>query len=610
MFTTRPELVGTYGMVATTHWLASSAGMAVLERDGNAFDAAVAAGLVLQVVEPHLNGPGGEVPILACRAGGDDVRVIAGQGASPSAANIAHFDDLGLDLVPGTGLLAACVPGAFDAWMQLLAEFGTLRLAEVMSFAIGYAEHGYPLVPRISATIAGVEQLFRDEWHESARTYLPDGAVPEPGSRFRNADLARTYQRVVDEAEATTGDRDGQIQAARDIFYRGFVAEAIDSYVATAEVMDTSGERHAGLLTGDDMAAHRTGVEDPERLDYHGYTVCKTGPWGQGPVFLQQLSLLDGFDLASMGHNSADFVHTVVECAKLAFADREAWYGDPSAVDVPMAGLLNPSYADTRRTLVSGTASLELRPGTVDGREPRLPSRVRDARTNQDDSAGAGEPTMADLGQTPTGSTVGPQHSTGPNEGDTCHLDIVDRHGNMVSATPSGGWLQSSPVIPGLGFCLGNRGQMFWLEEGLPNSLAGGKRPRTTLTPSLALRDGEPCLAFGTPGGDTQDQWSLVFFLAHVHFGLNLQAAIDAPMFHTTHFPSSFYPRNASPGGMVLEGRFAPEVVAELRKRGHDVTVQGDWSLGRLCAVGRVPGQGLLRAGADPRSMQGYAVGR
>ena len=606
MLTTRPELRGSYGMVASTHWLASSTGMAVLERGGNAFDAAVAAGFVLQVVEPHLNGPAGEVPILAYPADQNGVQVVNGQGPAPAAASIKHFEGLDLDLVPGTGLLPACVPGAFDAWMRLLGEFGTMRVGEVLAFAIGYAEHGYPLVPRISATISEVEPLFREEWHESARIYLDHDGVPAPGSTFRNPDLARTYQRIVDEAEAATADREGQIDAARRAFYRGFVAETIDAYVSSAEVTDSSGSRHAGLLTGEDLAGYQAVLEKPTTLDYHGYTVCKTGPWGQGPVFLQQLAMLQGFDLESMGHNSPDFVHTVVECAKLAFADREAWYGDPAFVDVPLTGLLDAGYAAQRRALVEASASHALRPGTVDGREPKLPSMVFRHGHGHPAAVGAGEPTLA----SPGGTGAGARHSAGPSEGDTCHVDVVDRHGNMVAATPSGGWLQSSPVIPGLGFGLGTRGQMFWLEAGLANSMAGGKRPRTTLTPSLALRDGEPVLAFGTPGGDGQDQWSLVFFLAHVHFGLDLQAAIDAPTFHTTHFPSSFYPRESSPGQIVVEGRIPDAVVAELRSRGHEVVVGEDWSLGRLCAVGRRPGGGQLSAGADPRSMQGYAVGR
>jgi gamma-glutamyltranspeptidase/glutathione hydrolase len=591
MFTTRPELAGTHGMVASTHWLASAVGMAVLEFGGNAFDAAVAAGLTLQVVEPHLNGPGGEVPILAHRADRGETLVVNGQGPAPAAASIARFEELGLKLVPGTGLLSACVPAAFDAWMLLLGEFGTLRLADVMRYAIGYAEHGYPLVSRISDVIRSVEGLFRTEWPTSAQVYLK-GGVPGAGTLFANPDLARAYRRIVDEAEAKTSDRDEQIQAARDAFYKGFVAEAIDGWVTTTQAMDTSGRRHRGLLTGDDLAGYRAKLEEPVRLDYHGYTVCKAGPWSQGPVFLQQLSLLARFDITSMGHNTPDFVHTVVECAKLAFADREAWYGDPDFVDVPLTELLDPAYAEDRRTLVGGEASYELQAGVVGGHHPRLPPFPAAPATRSD---GAGEPTVP---------------RSGENYGDTTHIDVVDRHGNMVAATPSGGWLQSSPVIPGLGFCLTTRAQMFWLYEGLPNSLAGGKRPRTTLTPSLALRDGEPYMAFGTPGGDQQDQWSLTFFLSHVHFGLNLQEAIDAPMFHTNHFPSSFYPRTAAPGELMVEARLDPPVVAALRTRGHDVKVVDGWSLGRLSAVSQDPHSGLVRAAANPRGRQGYAVGR
>jgi gamma-glutamyltranspeptidase/glutathione hydrolase len=351
--------------------------------------------------------------------------------------------------------------------------------------------------------------------------------------------------------------------------------------------LDTSGRRHAGLLTGDDLASWEASYEAPVTIDYGGLRICKTGPWGQGPVLLQQLALLAGYDLEAMGLGSAEYLHTVVECAKLAFADREAWYGDPAFVDVPLEALLSAPYNDERRALVGEEASLALRPGAPAGRAPRLGSLGLAAVAGP--AAGVGEPTL--------------------RTGDTCHIDVADRFGNLVSATPSGGWLQSSPVIPSLGFPLGTRAQMFVLDEGLPSALAPRKRPRTTLSPSLALRDGEPYMAFGTPGGDQQDQWSLAFLLAHVHFGLNLQAAIDAAAFHTSHFPSSFYPREAHPGRVHLEGRHRPEVVAELRRRGHDVGVEGDWTLGRLSAVTRGP-DGVLRGAANPRGMQGYAVGR
>jgi gamma-glutamyltranspeptidase/glutathione hydrolase len=595
-FGTRPELRGTFGMVSSTHWLASAAGMAVLERGGNAFDAAAAAGFVLQVVEPHLNGPGGEVPMVLYSAERERVMVVDGQGPAPAAASVARLRDLGLELVPGSGLLPACVPGAFGGWLLLLGELGTIGLREALDAAIGYAEGGYPVVPQLAATVARVEELFRREWTGSAELWL-GGGVPRPGGRLRNPALAATWRRLLAEAEAASADRDGQIEAARAAFYGGFVAAAIDRFATGNAVMDVTGRRHHGLLTGDDMARWRAGFEEPAELDYHGVRVCKTGPWGQGPVFLQQLGLLAGFDLEAMEPGGAEHFHTVVECAKLAFADREAWYGDPAFVDVPLTGLLEEAYAERRRALVGAEASMELRPGSVEGREPLLPPVVLATPWGQPAVAGAGtgEPSMA---------------AEEPVARDTCHVAVADRHGNMVACTPSGGWLQSSPSIPELGFCLGTRGQMFWLTEGLPGSLAGGRRPRTTLSPSLALRDGEPWLAFGTPGGDQQDQWSLHWFLWHLHFGLDLQQAIDAPGFHNEHFPSSFYPRQARPGQVVVEERVEEATVAGLRARGHRVEVVDGWSLGRMCAVGRDPESGFLLAAANPRGRQGYAAGR
>src|SRR5215468_319102 len=376
MFTTRPELRGTFGMVASTHWLGSAVGMAVLEEGGNAFDAAVATGLTLQVVEPHLNGPGGEVPILLYSAERDETLVVCGQGPAPAGATISHFRSLGLDLIPGTGLLAACVPGAFGAWMLLLRELGTLRLADVCKYAIGYAEGGYPVVPGMTATVKLVADLFRQEWQGSADLYLPGGAAPRAGELFSNRALAETYRRIVRNAEQKSSDRDGQIEAAREAFYSGFVAEEIAGFVEREEAMDSSGRRHRGLLRGDDLAAWEATLEQPVSFASRDSEVCKTGAWGQGPVFLQQLALLAGFDLDSTGRESTEFVHTVVECAKLAFADREAWYGDPDFADVPLEALLSPGYNDGRRALVDATASGELRPGAVGGREPRLPAGV------------------------------------------------------------------------------------------------------------------------------------------------------------------------------------------------------------------------------------------
>jgi gamma-glutamyltranspeptidase/glutathione hydrolase len=554
-FTTRPELRGTFGMVASTHWVASAVGMAVLERGGNAFDAAVATGFTLQVVEPHLNGPGGEVPAIFYSVDRGEPLTLCGQGVAPAAATIERFRDLGHDLIPGTGVLAACVPGAFGGWLLLLQKFGTWALAEVLAFAIDYADNGFPVVGGMHLSIALQEELIAG-WPASRDLYLP---IPEIGAQFRNPVLAATYRRIVEESAG--GSRDEQIDRARELFYEGFVADDIHRFC----------EAEDGLLTRDDLAAWRATLEPVVSFDYGETTVCKTGPWGAGPVALQQLALLEGFDVA--GLSEAEFVHVVTECAKLAFADRDALYGD---VDVPLETLLSREYNDTRRALVGDDASSAYEPGM--GRLPKL--------VPAEQMAGAGEPTR----------------------GDTVHLDVVDRWGNMISATPSGGWLYGSPLIPALGWPLGTRAQMFWLEEGLPSSLRPGARPRTTLSPGLALREGEPWLAWGTPGGDQQEQWAFHVFLRHVDRGLNLQESIDAPEFHTDHLISSFYPRGFVPRSLDLEARFGPAVIDELRSRGHEVTVERDWSLGRVTAVQKADGQ--LRAAANPRGMQSYAAGR
>ncbi|MFI5001019.1 MAG: gamma-glutamyltransferase family protein [Reyranellales bacterium] len=598
-FTTRPEIVGTFGVVASTHWIATAVGMGILERGGNAFDAAVATAFTLQVVEPHLCGPGGDVPLIVNSVKRGKTEVICGQGTMPALANIAHFKGLGLDLIPGTGLLPACVPGTFDAYMLLLRDYGTMSVGDVLAPAIGYWLNGYPLVERASATIATVADNFRENWPSSAAVFLPGNKVPKPASLFRNTAIGNTYSRIVKDAEAGGGGREATIERARKIWSQGFVAEAIDRFYTTQELLDVSGQRNKGLLRGDDIAKWQATVEAPATYDYGRYTVCKAGPWSQSPVVLQQLALLKGFDLEGADPTSADFIHLVVEASKLAYADRESFYGDPKFVDVPMQTLLSDAYnADRRKLIDAKHASLDQRPGTVDGYGGVVKLRRADGSRAAVAASGAGEPTVGRLG-------VG---SKGQMSGDTVHFDIVDRDGNMVTATPSGGWLHGSPVVPELGFPVGTRGQMFWLEEGLPGSLAPGKRPRTTLTPTLAHRDGEPYMVWGSPGGDQQDQWITQMFLRHVHCGMNLQEAIDAPAWHSEHFPSSFWPRTARPGVLVLEGRVPKETAVELKKRGHEVEMNDEWSEGRLTAATR--DDPWRKAAANPRGMQGYAAGR
>lgn len=594
-FTTRPEITGTFGVATSTHWIASAVGMSILEKGGNAFDAAVAMGFTLHVVEPHLNGPLGDMPALIRPAGADQPTMICGQGTAPAAATIDHYKSEGLEMIPGSGLLATVIPGAFGAWMLMLRDHGSMRLRDVLEPAIHYAREGHPMLARVAATIADLGAYFQEEWPSSFATWLPGGVAPKAGELFCNPDLADTWDRLLAEAE-TKDSREGQIDAARDAFYSGFIAERIDSYLRDACVMDAAGDRRKGVLTGDDMAGWRASYEVPLSVEYHGWSVWKGGAWTQGPTLLQSLMTLSGLDIAAMDLNGAEFVHTVTEAMKLSFADREAYYGDPDYTEIPMETLLSERYASTRRALISGTASREQRPGIVPGYESWAEAAI--ARANMDVAAGpgvgAGEPTMAHLTE---------------KRGDTVHIDVIDRWGNSVSATPSGGWLQSSPVIPGLGMPLNSRAQMFWLREGLATSLAPGRRPRTTLSPSMAQAPDGTELAFGTPGGDQQDQWQLIYFLRLVHGGLNLQEGIDAPLFNTAHFQSSFYPRGTQPGHLMVEPNFGESVIADLRARGHDVEVAEPWTVGRLTAASRDP-RGILRAAATPRLMQAYAAGR
>ncbi|CAN7583939.1 gamma-glutamyltransferase family protein [Bosea sp. LjRoot90] len=600
MFTTRPEILGTFGVVTSTHWLATASGMAMLEKGGNAFDACAAAAFVLQVVEPHLVGPAGDMPAVFYSAETKKVEVLCAQGPAPAAATIKAYKDLGIDIIPGDGLLSTVIPGAFGGWMTMLRDHGRLPLREVLEPAIGYFENGHPMLPRVSDTIAGLTDLFSNEWPTSGAVYLPGGNVPKGRELFRNPAAANTYKRILAEAEAAGGDRQKQIQAAYDCWYKGFVAEAMDAFCRTEAPMDSTGRRNKGLLTAQDMAGWTPHYEAPASVTYHDWEVFKIGPWGQGPVFLQTLKILEGIDLASMGPASPEFIHHVTEAMKLAFADREAYYGDPDFVKVPLATLLSEDYARGRRELIGAEASLEIRPGAVPGFEAQVAQALANIRiAGQHGAKGGatvGEPTLASM-------------VASSQRGDTVHIDVIDRWGNMVAATPSGGWLQSSPVIPELGFPLNSRAQAFFLEEGLPSSLAPGKRPRTTLTPTIAFENGQPRLAFGTPGGDQQEQWQLGMFLRRVHHGLNLQEAIDLPLFHTQHFPSTFYPREARPGHLTVEESVGEAVLADLVRRGHKLETAPAWTVGRLTAAEK-SASGLLRAAATPRLMQAYAAGR
>ena len=584
-------------MVSSTHWLASQSAQRMLELGGNAFDAAAAGGFVLHVVEPHLNGPGGDLPAIVATAADPTPRVLCGQGPAPAGATPEAFAAMGLDHVPGSGPLAAAVPGAVDAWLLLLRDHGTLPLATVLEPAIGYARDGHPLLARVAATIDRVQDLFRESWTTSADLWLRDGACRARASCSPTRRTPACWSGWSRSATAAGADVAAQAQAARDEWAQGFVAEAVERFRPT-EWRHSGGEVLPGLVGGADLAAFSATWEDPVVADWHGVQVAKTDLWGQGPALLQVLAMLDELGPEALDPSTEQGIHAIAECWKLAMADREAWFGDRQ----PGRGR---GAARSRLRRRAG------RPGRGDRRSRRTTRARRVAASHGWRSHVqrllAGEATGRSADVTTGEPTV---QRDGSVSGDTCHIDVVDRWGNIISATPSGGWLQSSPTIPELGFCLGSRAQMFWLDEGLPASLVPGARPRTTLTPTLVLRDGVPVLACGSPGGDQQDQWQSLFLLRHVVGGMDLQEAIDAPMFHTTSFPGSFHPREMEPGVLVVEDRIPARVLDGLRRRGHDVVPQGPWSLGRMCAVSRDPSTGLLRAGANPRGMQGYAVGR
>ena len=596
-FTTRPTLQGTFGMSASTHWLATAAAQSVLERGGNAFDAAAAAGFVLHVVEPHLNGPGGDLTgVFATAENPSEPVVLMGQGSAPAGATREHFVAEGLELVPGSGALAAAVPAAVDAWLLLLRDHGTWELADVLAYAAGYARDGHPVLAQVGRTIGQVARLFQDHWPTSAELWMPEGRPPAEGELVTNPAYAAVLQRLAGAGDSG-GTREERIDAARREWSTGFVAQAAAEFAAKPH-RHSSGTDHAGVITASDFAASEAGYEPALTFEFRGYTIAKTGPWGQGPALLQTLAILDGFADEYLDPSTELGIHTILEAQKLAIADREAYYGDGH---VPLDYLLSEEYAASRREQITPLASLEFRPGQVPGHtafQPPLrtgyvpPALAHDAAAGGD---GTGEPTVS-----PTGET----------RGDTCHVDVVDRWGNMVSVTPSGGWLQSLPTIPELGFCLGTRLQMTWLEDGAPSTLQPGKRPRTTLTPTLVLKDGQPVAALGSPGGDQQDQWQLLYLLRTIVGGYTPQQAIDAPAFHTTSLPGSFWPRTWTPGGAVVEDRLGTEVIEALADRGHVITRAGDWALGRLSAVVRDPQTGVLMAAANPRGAQGYAAGR
>ncbi len=529
----------------------------------------------LTLLKPHLVGVAGETPILVYWADEGRVLAVNGQGPAPSAMSMEWFEDHGYPLIPEDGFLPTVVPGSFDAWLTLLDEYGTMSVAGVLEPAIRLASEGFPVYPTLFKAISSNADRFRREWPASANVYLYNGEVPKVGAVLRNPEWASTFQKVINaERGGRRLGRSAGIDAAKDYFYRGPIAEDIVEFMQTFKCRDVYGQEHHGMLSLEDMAEYSARIEEPLTSNYRGFDVYKCDTWCQGAVLLQQLNLLEGYDLASMGHNTVEYLHTWVECAKLAFADREQYYADPDFVDVPLHMLLSKEYADERRALVDpDTASMELRPGGVP---------------------------PVEMGQSGDESQF---------EGDTVHLEAVDRDGNMLSATPSGAWIRTSPLIPGLGFCMSTRAQMMHLDPDHVEKLEPGKKPSTTLTPSLAMKDGAPYMVFGTPGGDCQDQWSLQFFINHVDFGMNVQLALDQPTVHIRHMPASFWPHAAQPGRVFVEPRISKEVVEGLKAKGHEIVMSEPWSHGRCLSIRYDHETGMIYGGASPRTGEPYAIG-
>jgi gamma-glutamyltranspeptidase/glutathione hydrolase len=577
--TYRAEVTATRGVVAAGHHFAGEAGMRMLVRGGNAVDAGVAATFAAAVSEISHFGLGGEVPIVLYLAERDQVVVINGQGTAPAAASASTF--AARQAIPVAGPLAGTVPAVVDALAIALAEFGTRSLGEVLAPAIELAD-GFPWYAALTRYLQP-ELPKMALFPSGARVYLqgPGGTIPAVGSVFRQPDLARTLRALADEEQrhAARG-RKAAIYAARDRFYRGDVGQRIAAAVQDA----------GGLLTAADLAAYRGRVEPPTRLGVtlggHVYEVSKTGFWGQGPMLLQALQLLEGYDLARMGHNSTEYIHTVTEALKLALADRDAFYADPDVAKVPAAGLLSPAYAAERRKLID---PLRADAGQRAGDPWRFERR-----------GGTNTPHPGPL---PSGERERGRTASFRGSPDTTTVDVADAAGNLFSASPSSAWFFGGVFIAGdTGVPLGNRMQAFVLDENHPNVVQGGKRPRTTLSPTIVRRDGKPYVALSSPGGDSQDQQALQVLLNLAVFGMPPQEAIEAPRFNSLHHEESFGDHAFRPLALEVEDRIAPGVIEALRRLGHKVHVLGPFMMNTGTVLAGVDRErGTLFGAADPR---------
>ncbi len=579
---TRPYVMGARGVVVSGHHQASDAGLDILKAGGNAIDAGVATVFAQTVTEFDRFGVGGEVPILIHSAAEGRVVAVNGQGQAPRKATLEWFRQNGIQAIPGDCFLAAPVPAVVGSLILALQEFGTMTLGEVLAPAIRLADQGFAVFPSYLDNLGRVERRMRSEWPSSARVFLPGGKLPQVGDLLVQKDLAQTFKRMVEAEEGASADgRAAGLKAASDLFYKGEIAAEMVDFQKNFKCTDANGFTSSGLLEIEDFAAFRPVIEEPAHTSYRGVEVYKVGFWSQGPVLLQSLNLIEGYDVRSLGHNTAPYLHLLAEAMKLAFADREWYYADPDFVGVPERGLLSKEYAAERRKLIDlKTPSLKLRPGN--------PYPFQNEQV-----AHAAIPDEVLFRPDPPGTTG---------------TRVADAAGNVFSATPSGGWYSTSPIVEGLGFVLGTRAQSFYLDETRANSLQPGKRPRTTLTPTLAMKDGKPFMAWGTPGGDAQDQVNLQFLLNVVEFGMDIQSALDAPLMQILDFPPSFFPREIHPGVMRVESRMPSETVAGLSAMGHTAQPAGDWAIGDATALMIDTERGVLYGAAGPRRDKSYAL--
>ena len=568
--TTRPTVSGTQGVIAAGHPLVSMAGMRMLLSGGNAFDAAVAAGFAAAVVEPTASYTlCGECVALIHDARSGQTLSLSGQGTAPARATLAFFRARGLDKIPtGPGPqahLSFTVPGAVDAFLTVLETLGTKSVSDVLAPAVSYAEHGFPMYEYMHRMLAIAESRSQFDLYPPGGTavFYPGGRVPDVGALFVQPALGVTLRRLIEADARGRGDRTAGIAAARERFYRGDIAAAIGAF----------SERVGGLLRADDLGGYRAGLEAPVRMSFAGREILGQAGWTQGPVLLQALGMLEAFDLRAMGHNSARYIHVVTEALKLAFADRERYYGDSADAGVQMSELLTPAYARERAAAIRMDRAAPQLPAPGDPRRRGVAPRA---------AAQASEPAAA----------VPPDGTT--------HIAAIDREGNMMCLTPSGGVFRKSAFAPELGCTLSTRSEMFVLEDGHPNALTPGKRPRTTLVSYLILEGGVPTTTIGCPGGDDQAQADLQLVLNVALWGMNPQQAVEAPRFSTQTLVNSFYPRVYRPGQLNVERGIPDETRAELRTLGHAVTEIGACGIGAV-VTRRDPETGVLSAGADPR---------